>query len=90
MTSDDTDTHIQQFNWDETTPSAAVVAAVAEVTGEQPTEMKALHHSVDTDALDSLFADSRSVVSSMELSFEFADTTVTVCSDGCIRTVPET
>ncbi|WP_123537249.1 HalOD1 output domain-containing protein [Halosimplex salinum] len=47
-------TRIERAIYDEV-PSLAVVSAVADVTGNEPTELDPLYWTVDPDALDALF-----------------------------------
>ncbi|MFC7132451.1 MULTISPECIES: HalOD1 output domain-containing protein [Salinibaculum] len=58
--------------------SAAVVAAVAEATGESPLEMARLGTVVDTDALNILFDSTSDDPSPTTFTFEYCDVDVTV------------
>ena len=44
-----------EFDVDDTTPSEAVVDAVAAVSGTEPEDLPPLYDSIDPDALDQLF-----------------------------------
>lgn len=62
------------------TPSERVIEAVAETTAQDPLELPPMFDTVDADALDK-------VVRSMDhgtVSFEYADYSVTVHSDGTV------
>jgi hypothetical protein len=63
---------------------AAVVDAVAAVTGKSPTELPPLHDSVNTDALGDLISSDDTEASSTSVCFEFGGTVVTVVNGGAI------
>lgn len=67
--------------------SNAVVSAVAEATGTDPTEMDPLYNVVDPDALESLFqsAGPASVPSSRRVEFEYWGCEVVVTADRTVR-----
>ena len=68
------------------TPVEAVVAAIAETTGQSPLAMTPLGEVVDTDALNMLFDDDgRS--SSVTVDFDYSGHRVSVTSDG-VRVTP--
>ncbi|QKY21949.1 hypothetical protein B4589_016180 (plasmid) [Halolamina sp. CBA1230] len=72
-----------EYEWSgETTPSIAVVEAVAAATGRDPREMPPIQGAVDTDALDALLTAGKD--GSLRVSFEYLDATVTVHPDGTI------
>lgn len=60
--SDSTTIHFQKaYNWSITSPSIAIVTALATITGVDPTELDStLHDYVDPDALDTLVRGHRS------------------------------
>lgn len=79
----ETDTYRGRFDPSETAPSTAAVEFLAAVRHTDPVEMDPLYHSVDTDALDSLFAaDSGTDVT---VEFEVEGFLVTVRSGGRIE-----
>lgn len=60
-------------------PSVAVVRAVSEATGRSVTELEPLEHTVDTDALDSLFSPrANDEPRTGRFSFEYAGLDVTI------------
>ncbi|OTF01686.1 HalOD1 output domain-containing protein [Halorubrum sp. SD683] len=72
-----------EYQWSgETTPSIAVVEAVAAATDRDPRKMPPIQRAVDTDALDALLTAGKG--SSLRVSFEYLDATVTVHPDGTI------
>lgn len=62
--------------------TTAVVEAIAEVEGCDPTDLEQLHGAIDTDALDALFDDGR--IREGRLSFVYSGYEVTVTSDGVV------
>jgi hypothetical protein len=64
--------------------SMGVIVTLAEVDGRLPSEMKPLQESVNTDALDALFANGRQADESTEVSFSVPSYTVTVRNAGRI------
>lgn len=58
--------------------SAAVVAAVAEATGESPLEIDRLGTVIDTDALNILFDSESESPSPTTFTFEYCDVEVTL------------
>ncbi|MFW5934217.1 MAG: HalOD1 output domain-containing protein [Halolamina sp.] len=76
-----------RYRWDgETTPSIAVVEAVAATRGRRVENLPTLQQSVDPDALDALFTGDADSV--LRLSFEYAGTSVTLYGDGRIDVLP--
>ena len=72
-----------QHNWRKSNrPSIAIVEAVSAATGQEPTDLPPLQETVDADALDTLL-DGQS--SSVAVSFQYADTVVSVDADGSIE-----
>lgn len=77
----------ERVDWsDGGSPSTAVVKAVARSRDCSPTELDSLEDSVDTDALNALFAPRYDGTSreSGSVSFSYADRHVVVFSDGRI------
>lgn len=73
------------------TPSEAVVDAVAEAEGADPTTLPPLFDAVDPDALDSLF-ETTSVApaaSTAQVTFSYAGYEVTVEADGAVDLAEE-
>ena len=66
--------------------SLGVIEAVADALGRGPLALKPLANVIDTDALDSLFADSST--SSLVVSFEYEGLTVTVSNEGFVELRP--
>lgn len=62
--------------------TTAVVEAIAEAEGCDPTDLEQLHRAIDTDALDALFEDGR--IQGGCLSFVYSGYKVTVTSDGVV------
>lgn len=76
-----------QYRWDgETTPSIAVVEAVAATTGREPTALPPLMNAVDADALDELFTGDGDGL--LQLTFEYAGTTVVLYRNGRVVVFP--
>jgi len=76
-----------EYQWDdESTPSIAVVEAVAATTGKEPRALPPLQHAIDGDALDDLFTGGSDGV--LRLSFEYAGTAVTLHQSGRIDVLP--
>lgn len=67
--------------------STAVVSAVAEATGAEPTELEPLYSVVDPDALEALFrpVGAPSVPSPRRVEFEYCGCEVTVTADRTVR-----
>ncbi|RLM62838.1 hypothetical protein DVK05_15945 [Halorubrum sp. Atlit-8R] len=63
-------------------PSVAIVEAVAAATNRETTDLPPLQETIEADALDALF-DGQS--SSVAVSFQYADTDVSVTGDGSIE-----
>lgn len=71
-------------------PSTAVVSAVADVTGREPTELPPLQRHVDADGLNSLLT--RGAVDGtgpIQVSFSYAGVRVTIDSAGTLDVRPE-
>ena len=63
--------------------SLGVIEAVADVLDREPTALGPLGNVLDTDALDALFADPST--SSLVVSFEYEELTVTVSNEGFVE-----
>lgn len=83
----DTETHRFKYDQDTTLPSMAVVAALSEVTGEDPIELQPLCDSVDTDALDALVR-VRYPENDVHVTLPLEGYTLTVDSRGTIEAAP--
>lgn len=82
-----TDESAVQYQWDgDTTPSTAVVEAVAATTGREPETLPPLYETVDADAVDDLV--SNDGAGTLRLSFEYVGTAVTIYPDGVIEVSP--
>lgn len=71
-------------------PSTAIVTAVADATGREPTDLPPLHHHIDADALNRLLT--RGAVDGdgpVQASFSYAGVGVTVDSAGTLEVHPE-
>ncbi|MFB6140898.1 MAG: HalOD1 output domain-containing protein [Halosimplex sp.] len=76
------------YDWESSdSPSVSVAEAVAAVTNRSVTALPPLQGIVDADALDTLL---RSNGDAVEISFDYADTVVTLSSDGRIVVEVET
>jgi len=70
----------------ERSTSQRVIDAVAETTGNDPTEVGPLYHVVDPDALDNLFASTSGTGrTSGRIEFTFAGCEVVVDADGTVE-----
>jgi hypothetical protein len=83
--------HRVQYDWSSTSPSVAVIEAVADVAGCEQTELDPLYDSVDPDALDTIIeGDRQTVLDGMTtVTFTLAGYEVTVYADGevAVRTI---
>lgn len=71
-------------------PGTAVVTAVADATGREPTDLPPLHHRIDADALNRLLT--RGAVDGdgpVHVSFSYAGVVVTIDSAGTLDVDPE-
>jgi len=74
-----------RYSWTETeTPSIGVVEAVAAATERDATDLPRLADAVDPDALNELLGGTEAGDNDVRVSFEYADTTVTVRSAGTV------
>jgi hypothetical protein len=72
-----------RHNWQRSgQPSVMIVEAVAAATDRKTTDLSPLQETIDADALDTLLDGQ---VSSVAVSFRYADTGVTVTGDGSIE-----
>lgn len=78
--------HLQTAVVENTTLSQAVVEAVAEAEGTEPVELTPpLYKAVDPDALDELFAATRTEGRMAgEVTFSYKGYEVTACGDGYV------
>jgi hypothetical protein len=81
--------YIDQYDWKETKPTAAVVASVAKATNRSPDELPVLYEYLDPDALNRLLTDPHSSGSSLEITFNFDDNIVTLHQDGSLTVVAD-
>lgn len=79
-------THFHHDWDDDRSLSAAVVSAVADLSGSDPTELEVLYEVVDPDALDELFEPGRGTVrrDRGHLWFPLDEYAVTVYGDGFV------
>ena len=78
-----------QFDWSSTSPSSAVVEAVALAKNRDPIDLERLHDYVDFDALDTLVDSNRPMdAGELTLSFQFADQEVVVHQSGTVVVEP--
>ena len=70
----------------EDTTSLGVIEAVADTVGRDPLVLEPLANVIETDALDTLFADSST--SSLVVSFEYEGLTVTISKEGFVNLQP--
>ncbi len=80
-----TEKQIAHHDWTGDLPlTATVISAVAEATGDDPTEMDPLNHCVDPDALNKLFEPRQDGTPRHggSVTFDVNGRTVTVYSDG--------
>jgi hypothetical protein len=73
----------QEYDWESTRPSMAVVKAVAATTGERPTGLDTLNDVVDADALDTLLRDSEGE-KTVRVGFEYHGTSVVLRGNGTV------
>lgn len=77
--------HTDQVDWSgDVTPSTTVIEAVAHARNCRPTDLESLDKTIDTDALNALFAPRHDGTQrgSGSISFSYGDRYVTVFSDG--------
>ncbi|MFC7096233.1 HalOD1 output domain-containing protein [Halobaculum marinum] len=87
----DSQSRYSTFDPDAGEISVDVAHAVADASGRDPALMEPLANAIDPDALNALVGTSRSPGSGWaEVTFEYLDYTVTVCSDGVLTLDPRT
>lgn len=75
-----------RFDWNETTPTAAIVETVAEASECSSLELPKLYPSINPDSIDSLFPTGPvDAPSNCSLTFDYAGHTVTVTSTGMVE-----
>jgi hypothetical protein len=73
------------YEWDGTSPAAAVVEAVAEESDCDPAELATLYRVIDPDALEA-FLDPRSgTEADRRVEFDYAGYAVAVTDDGLVE-----
>lgn len=77
-----------EYNGDRDSVSLAIVAVVAAAHDRHPTDLAPLHSSIDTSALDDLFAPSSETDRRGSTAFHYEDYAVTVFSEGTIEARP--
>lgn len=78
-----------RYDWSSTSPSTAVIEAVAFAKNQDPTGLEPLHEYVDFDALDTLVDSGRTLdAGQLSLSFEFEDQQVVVHQSGTVVVQP--
>lgn len=65
--------------------ATSVVVSVAAIVGVEPTALPPLQRSIDTDALEAVFASGREGPDDVTVRFSYAGCDVSVESDGSIR-----
>jgi len=84
----DEEVHRAIFNGDVVAPSMAVVGAVSAVADKDPLDIEPLHSTVDPDALNALFADSKRGEGDVHARFSVEGYSVTLNSYGCVTVQP--
>ena len=82
------DTYRAVYGADRSSPSTAIVSAVAAVSDTDPLGMDPLHMTVDPDALDSLLTPHRPAVGDVNVTFEYGGCEVTATSHGSLKVTP--
>jgi hypothetical protein len=77
-----TGTHRFEYDEDEVPATMAAVAAVVEVSGQDPTELTPVQETVDSDALDLLTRSTGN--GDVHVSWKQEDYRITVSSDGVV------
>lgn len=75
-----------EYDWTTTSPSTAVIEAVATATDSEPEALETLNEYVDTDALDALFQrdSGKRSDSTLSISFTYDGVAVTVGASGVV------
>jgi hypothetical protein len=87
MRTDAPTVHTCEWGGDTSLP-AAVVECVAAVTGEDPTDMQQLYHTIDPDALQSLVGSADRVGGSIAVDFTYNGCAVSVAAGEPVRVTP--
>lgn len=74
-----------EYDEDEIPATMAAVAAVSEVSGQDPTDMVPIQQSVDSDALDLLTGGRSAGTGDVRVTWEQEDYTVSVYSQGVVE-----
>jgi len=77
-------TYLASFDGATTAASMAVVAALSDVLGVDPTEMEPLGSVIDTDALDALIDGHGAAESGLSVAFPLDGYELTVSTDGVV------
>lgn len=80
----DSETYRFEYDLDETDPSMAVVAALSEVEGAEPTTLEPLNDTVDADALDTLLRVQGTATGDVRVSWTYGEYGLTVHSYGMV------
>jgi hypothetical protein len=80
-------TYVAEFDDSDGAPSTAVISLAAKITEQSATDLRPLHHVVDTDALDRLVRHRPSGPSRNErfVEFTYADLTIRLSSSSVIE-----
>jgi hypothetical protein len=84
----DEEVHRAIFDEDVVAPSMAVVGAVSTAADRDPLDIGPLHSTVDPDALNAIFADSKQGEGNIHAHFSIDGYSVTLSSHGCITVQP--
>lgn len=84
MTMDQGATSTRRYDWEEVSPSYAVVDAVTTAEHVDPNDAEQLYEQVDPDALDALIRDARQE-GELAVEFLYLDRRVTVAGDGRVE-----
>lgn len=82
MTDESTPT-IRRYDWEDVTPSVAIVETVSDAANVGPIDLPTLNDVIDTDALDMIFANVTRETE-LTLSFVYAGREVTLLGDGTV------
>jgi len=83
---DDADTHRFEYDADEIPPCMAVVSALSTVLGVDAVDLKPIHETLDTDALDALVG--RNGADGVRVSWTQEGHVVTVAERGVVTVAP--
>ncbi|MFC7134019.1 MULTISPECIES: HalOD1 output domain-containing protein [Salinibaculum] len=89
MTSENDTPYTDEFDWETTPPSTAVVEAVCTATDREVQDIDPLYESLDPDALDRLLEAEAARGADLQFEFLFSGTRVTVRADGQVIVVPQ-